>query len=192
MTVQCSYSLDNCNFAVVMPSIDSSPKIMLVTGGQRSGKSEFAESIALSHSPRPCYIATAQILDDEMQRRVDAHRARRADRWNTVEEPLHLGSVPVSGVGLVDCLTLWATNALFACDENIDAALNILTDELGLLLDKDWECLVFVTNEIGLGGVSPDPLARKFADLQGLLNRHVASIATDVYFVVSGIPLKIK
>lgn len=167
--------------------------ITMVTGGQRSGKSAFAESLVLGRAERPIYVATARVIDDDFRRRVDVHRQRRGDRWTTVEVPLHVSSIdlaPASTV-LVDCLTLLATNWFFECGEDADRALPHILSELEALFSSDADFVV-VTNEVGLGGVSANALQRRFADLQGAVNQAVASRADEVYFVVSGIPVKIK
>lgn len=165
----------------------------MVTGGQRSGKSVFAESLALARSPRPAYLATARVFDDEMRKRVRIHRERRAARWRNLEAPLGIETLSFEKdeVVLVDCLTLWATNWLFEKNENIDEALSALKHQIHMLTGTGAIC-IFVTNEIGLGGVSDNALQRKFTDLQGLINQYVASIADEAYMVVSGLPVKIK
>lgn len=168
-------------------------RIIMVTGGQRSGKSLFAEKVALDMSPRPVYLATARVSDDEMRKRVEIHRNRRRLRWKNLEAPLSVEGLDFSpnDVVLLDCLTLWAANWLFEKNENLDEALSELKLQIDTLVAAGAS-LIFVTNEIGLGGVSPNPLQRKFTDLQGLANQYVASIADEVYLVVSGIPVKIK
>ena len=165
----------------------------MVTGGQRSGKSVFAENMALDKSPHPTYLATARVFDDEMRKRVKIHQKRRGGHWRNIEVPLSIEALEFSQdeVVLVDCLTFWATNWLFDKNENIDEALNALKNQIELLTDSGVT-LIIVTNEIGLGGISPNSLQRKFADLQGMINQYVSSIADEVYMVVSGIPLKIK
>lgn len=165
----------------------------MVTGGQRSGKSLFAEKLALGLAPRPLYLATARVLDEEMGRRVEAHRLRRANRWRNIEEPLRLSQAPVAegDVVLVDCLTLWASNWFFDCGCDVDAAFRAMRAELDNLF-AIHATLIFVTNEIGLGGVSENRMQRQFADLQGLANQYVAATAQEVYLAVSGIPVKIK
>lgn len=169
-------------------------KVLLVTGGTRSGKSCFAEEKAKELSPTPLYLATAEVRDEEMQERVALHQARRGAEWHTIEEPLHLSShlEALQGqVVLIDCLTLWATSAFFHCKES--------TAEAYAFIEAEWQKLtsieatyIMVTNEIGLGGIASTPMMRAFADLQGSLNQMVARTAEEVYFVVSGIPLRIK
>lgn len=167
-------------------------KIILVTGGQRSGKSEFSERLALEYSPTPVYLATAHVADDEMRQRVSLHRKRRGQQWLTIEEETHLSKHDLSGhTVLVDCITMWITNIFFSNEENVDASLNLLKAEFDNFTNHD-AVFIFVTNEIGLGGVGADPLTRKFTDLQGWFNQYIAVRADEVYFTVSGIPLKIK
>ena len=168
-------------------------KITLVTGGQRSGKSEFAESLALKLSQRPAYLATARIFDEEMQQRVDLHKRRREDRWINLEEPLYVGETDLreADVILLDCLTLLSTNWFFEDKEDVERSLRDIREQIGKLISKG-KSVIIVTNEIGMGGVSENAMQRKFTDLQGWMNQYVASIADDVYLLVSGIPLKIK
>ena len=167
--------------------------IIMVTGGQRSGKSEFAERLALSLSQRPVYLATAEVLDDEIRRRVDIHKARRGDRWLTIEEPLRIDEAGVeSGMTvLVDCVTLWASNWFFNSGEQVDKALEEMKRRFDAL-SASGATLLMVTNEIGLGGVADNPLQRRFTDLQGAINQYIASKADEVHFIVSGIDMKIK
>lgn len=167
--------------------------ITLVTGGQRSGKSAFAESLALRMSSNPVYLATANVYDDEIRQRVEKHRQRRGDVWVTLEEPLFVGDteIPYKSTVLLDCLTMLATNWFFHAGEDVEKAWEGLQTNLTSLLARQAD-LILVTNEIGLGGVSADPMQRKFTDLQGRVNQMVAEMADRVYFVVSGIPLKIK
>ncbi len=168
-------------------------KIIMITGGQRSGKSLFAERLALSLSDNPKYIATAQVFDDEFRHRVDVHKERRGHRWTTFEEPLFVDDIDLgpTDVVLFDCLTLWATNWLFRCHEDIEAAAGELTARLDRLFARGATMLM-VTNEIGLGGVADNALQRRFTDLQGTINQYVASIADEVHLIVSGIDVKIK
>ena len=171
--------------------------LTLITGGQRSGKSEMAERLALDLSDCPVYLATATVApgDSEMERRVAAHKARRGPQWTSVEEPLspsaHAGLLAGRTV-LVDCLTLWATNLFFDCGDDDAAAFDSFAHELDALLDAGCDNLILVTNEIGLGGISPNAMQRRFTDLQGRVNRLAAEKADNVYFMISGIPLKIK
>lgn len=171
-------------------------RIILVTGGQRSGKSRYAESLALSLSRRPVYVATAHVWDEEFRRRVAAHQARRGPEWQTVEEERWLGRLDLSGrVAVIDCLTLWATNFFCAPGEGgragVGEALEAIQAEFDRLTSRD-ATFIFVTNEIGMGGVSQSEAQRLFTDLQGRLNQYVAEKADEVVLMVSGVAVRIK
>ncbi len=172
---------------------EKTQRIIMVTGGQRSGKSLFAENLALQLSPRPTYLATAQVYDDEMRHRVEVHKKRREHRWRNLEAPLAIDDISFSpdDTVLVDCLTMWATNWLFEAKEDLQEAFDALKLQIDLLIAAG-ATLIMVTNEIGLGGTSPNALQRKFTDLQGVINQYVASLSDEVYMLVSGIPVKIK
>lgn len=166
-------------------------KIILITGGQRSGKSQYAETLALSLSPNPVYVATAHMWDEEFKERVRRHQERRGPEWDNIEEEHHLGSLPLQGrVVLVDCLTLWATNYLFDL-QDVDKALTALKTEFDKLASQE-ATLIIVTNEIGLGGTNENKVQRQFTDLLGWLNQYVAKRADEVVMMISGIPVKVK
>ena len=166
-------------------------KSILITGGARSGKSAIAERLVKRFGDTPVYIATAQVFDDEMKARVDAHIERRGADWVTVQEPLDLaGALRRSASDqpiLVDCLTLWVTNLLLA-EQDIDQA----TTELLETLSEIDVPVVFVTNEVGSGIVPDNKLARDFRDAAGQVNQRVAAYCDDVYLAVSGQALKVK
>lgn len=172
-------------------------RIILITGGQRSGKSVKAEQMALSLSDHPVYIATAHIWDDEFRQRVEIHKQRRGEQWTNIEEELFLSKHDVSGrVVLIDCCTLWATNFFFrqsSPDRLPDAqtVFHELKTEFDRFTNQD-ATFIFVTNEIGLGGVSDNAVQRRFTDLLGWLNQYVASKADEVILMISGIEIKIK
>ena len=167
-------------------------RIILITGGSRSGKSSYAEQLALSLSDAPVYLATARIWDDEFRERVRRHQERRGPQWTNLEEEKYLSRHDLTGrVAVVDCMTLWATNFFFDLDSDVDAALAALTAEFDRFTSQDATFL-FVTNEIGMGGVSDNAVQRHFTDLQGWMNQYVASHADEVILMVSGIPVKIK
>jgi adenosylcobinamide kinase/adenosylcobinamide-phosphate guanylyltransferase len=167
-------------------------RIILITGGSRSGKSSYAEQLALSLSGTPVYLATARIWDEEFRERVRRHQERRGPQWTNIEEEKYLSRHDVSGrVVVVDCLTLWSTNFFFDLDSDVDRALDALKAEFDRFTDQDATFL-FVTNEIGMGGTSDNALQRRFTDLQGWMNQHVAARADEVILMVSGIPVKIK
>ena len=167
-------------------------RIILITGGARSGKSSKAEALALSLAADPVYLATARIWDDEFRERVRRHQERRGPQWTNIEEEKFLSRHSVAGrVVLVDCLTLWATNFFYDLEGDTDKALEAIKTEFGRFTDQD-ATFIFVTNEIGLGGTSDNALQRKFTDLQGWMNQYVAARADEVFLMVSGISVKIK
>lgn len=166
-------------------------KIILITGGQRSGKSAFAEKMALSLTDNPVYMATARIWDADFAQRVKVHQERRGPQWTNIEEVKELAKHDVTGrVVLIDCCTLWATNYFFDL-QDIELCKTALKAEFDKFTAQN-ATFIFVTNEIGLGGVSDNELQRKFTDLQGWLNQYVAAKSDDVYLLISGISVKIK
>lgn len=165
--------------------------ITLITGGQRSGKSRYAERLALNLSDCPVYMATAHVWDEEFRERIRRHQERRGSQWTNIEEERQLSRHLLTGrVVVVDCITLWCTN-FFTEGKSVDEALEELKKEFDALTCQD-ATFIFVTNEIGSGGVSTNALQRRFTDLQGWMNQYVASRADDVVLMVSGIPVKIK
>ena len=168
----------------------SLPRLTLVLGGARSGKSRHAEQLVMQAPPPWVYLATAQALDGEMQKRIDQHRSRRDPRWRTMEVPLDIAeaiAAPSSGAMLLDCLTLWLSNALLA-KRNLAAE----GDRLIAALSVAPGPLVVVSNEVGLGIVPDTPLGREFRDAQGHLNQRVAAIADHVLLMAAGLPLSLK
>lgn len=167
-------------------------RIILITGGQRSGKSSEAERMALSLAANPVYVATAHVWDDEFRERVRRHQERRGPQWTNIEEETHLSRHDLSGrVAVIDCVTLWLTNFFFANDSDVDKSLAQAKDEFDRFTSHD-ATYIFVTNEIGSGGVSENAIQRKFTDLEGWMNQYIASKADEVILMVSGIPVKIK
>lgn len=166
---------------------------VLVLGGARSGKTAFAEQLAIRSGHKPAYLATAEALDAEMRDRVASHKAGRAARFTTIEEPLALPDAVLKAavehdVILVDCLTLWITNLLVAND---DVAMAV--SELGAtLVQLKTSKVVLVSNEVGLGIVPDNAMARTFRDLAGAAHQRLAEICDDVYFVVAGLPMTLK
>lgn len=166
-------------------------KIILITGGQRSGKSSHAEQLALSLAPNPVYLATAHIWDEEFRERVRLHQERRGPQWTNIEEEKQLSLHDVSGrVVVIDCVTLWLTNYFFETSD-AKATLEVVKGEFDRFMAQD-ATFIFVTNEIGSGGVSENAIQRKFTDLEGWMNQYIASKADEVVLMVSGIPVKIK
>jgi adenosylcobinamide kinase / adenosylcobinamide-phosphate guanylyltransferase len=163
----------------------------LVLGGQRSGKSVFAERL-VENVGGGFYVATSESLDDEMAARIAVHQNRRSEQWQTLEEPILLAEVLLSLKGrgkpaLVDCLTLWLSN-IMALDKNIDAEI----DGLCALIESIDFPVVFVSNEVGQGIIPDNALARRFVDYAGLMNQKIADAADHVVLVTAGIPQKIK
>lgn len=180
--------------------------IILCSGGARSGKSEFAEQLALSLKGRKAYVATGQAFDDEMKDRIKKHQLRRGKEWITFEIPLYLHKnweqiKNVSDVILIDCLTMFTSNHVFAhgdinTQEDSNRIETIILEELRLLLQEinnsNDKTVIFVTNEIGLGIVPENKLARYFRDITGRVNREVASAANKMYLTISGVTIELK
>lgn len=169
----------------------SIPRVTLVLGGARSGKSAFAERL-VGAGEKPIYFATAEALDEEMVERIRRHRARRAARWTTVEEPLELVSslsqhASPQSVVLVDCLTVWLGNLIHA-GRHIDTETTALVELLPTLAGP----VVFVSNEVGMGIVPENKMARDFRDHAGRLHQAIAARADSVYLVVAGIASALK
>lgn len=166
---------------------------ILILGGARSGKTSFAERMAIRLGQSPAYLATAEALDGEMRERVAIHQRLRATRFTTIEEPIALSDALVAAskqhdIILVDCLTLWITNLLGA-GENVAAHV----EQLVATLAQIKSCrIILVSNEVGLGIVPDNPLARSFRDLAGSAHQRLAEICADVYFVAAGLPLTLK
>ena len=163
----------------------------MITGGQRSGKSKKAEEIALSISDNPVYVATAHIWDEEFRERVKRHQERRGPQWTNIEEEKFLSRHDLTGrVAVIDCVTLWLTNFFFE-NNNVDETLTAVKEEFERFTKND-ATYIFVTNEIGSGGVSDNAVQRQFTDLEGWMNQYIASRADEVILMVSGIAVKIK
>lgn len=165
---------------------------LLVLGGARSGKSRYAQARAEAADAELVFIATAQAFDDEMHQRILRHREDRGPRWRTVEEPIALADAILAHsnpktVVLVDCLTLWASNLLLA-DHDLDRAGQDIARAIALASGP----LIIVSNEVGLGIVPDNPLARRFRDAAGMLNQIVAATVTEAVMMFSGLPLHIK
>ena len=178
-------------------------KVILITGGARSGKSRYAEELALSLSKNPVYVATAHVWDEEFRERVKKHQERRGPEWTNIEEEMLLSRHDLTGrVAVIDCITLWCTNYFYPLYSSpsegeagggveVDTALEALKAEFDKFTARD-ATYIFVTNEIGMGGVSDNAVQRKFTDLQGWMNQYVASKADEVILMVSGLPVKVK
>ena len=167
----------------------SLPRLTLVLGGARSGKSRYAEQLTM-RGPQPwTYVATAEGLDDEMRARIAHHRSRRDAQWRTLDAPLALAETVkrLEGPALIDCLTLWLSNVMLA-----ERDVELESGRLLAALRNARGPLVAVSNEVGLGLVPETPLGRRFRDAQGRLNQQVAEAADRVVFMAAGLPLSLK
>lgn len=170
--------------------------LILVTGGTRSGKSSFAQTLAGAVKGRKAFIATAEPLDQEMKQRITRHRKKRPAGWDTIEEPLHLAKTlkrcgESYDVVLIDCLTLWISNLLVNKSMNEKAILKKISTLIASCKEIPSR-VVMVTNELGMGIVPANRLSRRYRDLVGKANQQIAAEADEVYFLVSGIPMKLK
>lgn len=171
-------------------------EIVLITGGVKSGKSSCALNFGNGKGQDRAFIATATAFDDEMQQKILNHRKERGDKWKTFEEPKDVAGVitKISGVFnvvLVDCMTLWVSNMLTVYNMTRDEIENEFAKLLAAV-QKSRAVIIIVTNEVGLGIIPVDRITRSYQNLLGNLNREIAKIATDVYFMVAGMPLKMK
>ena len=170
--------------------MSSVPKLTLVLGGARSGKSRHAEGLITALPPPWTYVATAEAGDEEMAARIKSHRERRGAQWRTIEAPRELAKA-LSACGdrpvLVDCLTLWLSNLMLA-EANVEEEIAQLEETLAATKGP----LVLVTNEVGSGIVPSYPLGRRFRDMQGILNQRMAARAERVILMVAGLPLALK
>ena len=183
-------------------------RLVFVTGAARSGKSRYAETLAasLAGDAPVLYVATADVGDDEMRRRVEEHRRRRSESWRTLEArrnaAAHLSKTGDARVVLLDCLSLLASNVLLdIVEESADEtgaemeASRSVQEEVDALIRYQRECeidLVVVSNEVGWGVVPPHRLGRIYRDLLGQANQRVAAESTDAFLVVAGIPVTLK
>ena len=174
--------------------------IIFITGGARSGKSSFAEKRALEFGTSLGYLATAQMLDDEMHERIRQHRERRGVQWHTIEEPINLSQALAGCDGtyqaiLVDCITLWLSNLLCMYEESGGDCEELIQEDV-LRLKNTLQSMVtpviLVSNEVGQGIVPDNRLARLFRDIAGITNQALAAAADEVHVVISGIPLRLK
>jgi len=167
-------------------------RIILVTGGQRSGKSSYAQKLALSLAANPVYLATSAVWDEEYRLRIERHKRDRGAEWINVEELKDLQKVDVQNrVVVIDCVTLWSTNFFTESNGDVEYSLAAVTERFGEFTKQD-ATFIFVTNELGLGGTSENDLQRRFTDLLGWVNQYIASQSDEVVLMVSGIPMKIK
>jgi adenosylcobinamide kinase/adenosylcobinamide-phosphate guanylyltransferase len=166
--------------------------IIFITGGERSGKSSFAQQMAEKLSDNPVYLATARIWDNDFAKRVERHKSERDNRWTTIEEEKNLSSLQLADKTVVlDCITLWLTNIFSDQGFDLEKALNEAKKEWNLFTKQEFTLLV-VTNEIGMSLHAQTESGRKFVELQGRINQYIAGMANEAYLMVSGISVKIK
>ncbi len=166
--------------------------ITFITGGQRSGKSAYAQKLAERQSKSPIYLATSRIWDEDFKKRVARHQSERGEQWQTIEEEKYLSRHKLTGkTVLLDCITLWLTNIFHDKEYHTEPSLEFAKSEWQKLIQQDFT-LIVVSNEIGMGVHPTHVSARKFIDLQGFMNQYIAALANHVYVMVSGIPVKIK
>lgn len=175
-------------------------KIVLISGGARSGKSAFALKLASEKSSlQKLFIATAVVFDDEMGLRVEMHKQERGSEWETIESPYELPKtvekLPSQTVAVVDCLSVWLGNIWYKYGDD-DNTLSLHIDSLHESL-QNWETenegdIILVTNEVGCGIIPSDAATRRYRDWAGRLNQNIGKIASEVYLCVCGIPMKIK
>jgi len=166
-------------------------QITFITGGARSGKSSFAQRMAESASPNPVYLATARVWDEDFRLRIQRHRNDRGQHWINIEEEKQLSSCEVEDqTVLLDCITLWLTNIFFDNQFDMDRSLEEAKAEWNRFVQKEMN-LIVVSNELGMGVHPIEESARKFADLQGWMNQYIAQQASQVFLMISGIPVKI-
>ncbi|MDO9465657.1 MAG: bifunctional adenosylcobinamide kinase/adenosylcobinamide-phosphate guanylyltransferase [bacterium] len=172
-------------------------KIVLITGGARSGKSSFAEKLASTLGKDVIFLATAEAMDKEMADRIKKHKSKRSLTWKTVEEPININILNkfknFEGAVILDCVTLWLSNMIhkFGVEGAEDHILGDIRTLLKTVKTSKFT-LIVVSNELGLGIVPENRLAREFRDIAGRCNQLIACMADEVYFMVSGIELKIK
>ncbi|MBK0371210.1 bifunctional adenosylcobinamide kinase/adenosylcobinamide-phosphate guanylyltransferase [Flavobacterium agrisoli] len=167
--------------------------IYLITGGERSGKSSYAQKLALQLSNEPIYVATARKWDADFQTRIDRHQSDRDERWVNIEKEKFLSEIDFSNkIALVDCVTLWLTNFFVDTENDVTESLTQVQLEFEKMIAQENVTLIVVTNEIGMGVHAPTHIGRKFTELQGWMNQYLAKKADEVVLMVSGIPVKIK
>lgn len=167
-------------------------KLIYITGGARSGKSSFAQEMALGFSENPVYLATAKKWDGDFQKRIDRHVADRDERWTNLEEERYPSQLDLEGrVVMLDCVTLWLTNIFLDLNHEVEESLEAFKKEIDALCEKE-ATLIIVSNEIGMGVHAETPIGRKFTDLQGWANQYVARKADEAYLMVSGLSQKLK
>lgn len=167
-------------------------QVIYISGGQRSGKSDFAQKMAEELSPTPLYLATAKCWDSEFKDRIERHQRARGQNWRTIEETINISRLNLGGeVVLMDCVTLWLTNIFMANEMDGTRSLEWAKSHWNELLEQDCT-LIVVSNEIGMGVIPTDASTRAFVDMQGWMNQFIAQKADQAYTIISGLPLRLK
>jgi adenosylcobinamide kinase/adenosylcobinamide-phosphate guanylyltransferase len=166
--------------------------LIFITGGARSGKSRYAQQLALQLSNNPIYLATARHWDDDFEKRILRHQSERDERWTSIEEEKNISGLPLTGkVVVMDCVTLWLTNFFTDNKYDIDTSLQQCRQEIDKLNTAE-NTFIIISNELGMGMHAETEIGRKFTDLQGWMNQYIAQKADKVVLMVSGIPVTIK
>jgi adenosylcobinamide kinase/adenosylcobinamide-phosphate guanylyltransferase len=166
--------------------------IYYITGGERSGKSSYAQKLAEELSDTPYYLATSRIWDNDFQKRVDRHISDRDERWTTLEEEKEISkAIPEKSVVVIDCVTLWLTNFYVDTKYDVQKSLTLAKEEINTLKKVD-ATIIIISNEIGMGVHSDTEIGRKFTELQGWTNQEIAKVSDKATFMVSGLPLQLK
>ncbi|WP_215223763.1 bifunctional adenosylcobinamide kinase/adenosylcobinamide-phosphate guanylyltransferase [Echinicola shivajiensis] len=168
--------------------------IYYITGGERSGKSRYAQGLAEQLSEFPYYLATSRIWDDDFKKRVERHLSDRDERWTTIEEEKFLSEVDIESKTVVmDCVTLWLTNWYADSKNNVESCLESCKNELEMIFKNAVNAhLIIISNEIGMGIHAQTEVGRKFTELQGWINQFIAKNADKATFMVSGLPIQLK
>ncbi len=166
--------------------------IYFITGGERSGKSRYAQQLALELSSSPLYIATARNWDADFQKRIQRHQNERDSRWTSIEEEKQLNKIDLKGkVAVIDCVTLWLTNFYVDTKNNVEESLKEAKAEFDKIAEIDCT-LIIISNELGMGVHADTEVGRKFVELQGWTNQYIAAKADKAILMISGIPVTIK
>jgi len=166
--------------------------IIFITGGRRSGKSNYAKMLALQKTSTPVFLATSRIWDEDHRARIEKHKSDRGRVWTTIEEEKYLSKHSYDHQTVVmDCVTLWLTNFFYDNSNDIETSYHEAKTEMDALSRQKAEFII-VSNEIGMGGHPENMVQMKFADLQGWINQYIAKMADESYLLVSGLPVKIK
>ncbi|MCV9385760.1 bifunctional adenosylcobinamide kinase/adenosylcobinamide-phosphate guanylyltransferase [Reichenbachiella ulvae] len=166
--------------------------ITYISGGERSGKSRYAQDLALERTAKPIYLATAKKWDEEFEERISRHQSDRDERWTTIEAQIELfDALPMDRVIVMDCVTLWLTNIFSHCKYERDPSFELAQKEFQKLLDYQGH-LIIISNEIGMGLHANSKSARNFVELQGWTNQLIARHADEAFFMVSGLALRLK